>query len=179
MNNPLTWDLILAQSPRNSIIAGGAPRDYFFGHEAKDYDVFYRYQPGLPINGVQGWNYVFRDVTNRQDYENMGGLENGINRNPIGCVYDYDVQIPDQGVARIQMIGVHYPDPIDMLENFDHTLTLGYYTGFNLVYDKRLVNDARSNEVHILKTQNLARTHQRIEAFAEKIGGTWRAIEPA
>jgi len=39
-NEPELWDKILAQMPKDSVIAGGAIRDYLLGVEPKDIDVF-------------------------------------------------------------------------------------------------------------------------------------------
>lgn len=137
MNNTIqTWNKLLEAAPEGSVLMGGAIRDWHFCKEAKDYDIFYSYNPGIPQ--IKGWTYKPRphDAEIQAEY-NINGM-NGLH--PIAAVYDYEVPIgykyaltpkgainlvPDQ--VKVQLIGVQYDNPVQHFANFDHTLVLGLF----------------------------------------------------
>lgn len=128
MNSPILWERLLGDAPKGSVLMGGAVVDYIAGHEAKDYDIFYSYKPGLQPVLPEKWvlsEAQFNDpewVAQHHEQYLQGVDANG--NSPISTVYEYIVA----GLHKVQLIGVNYDNPLDHLKNFDHSLTLGWYT---------------------------------------------------
>jgi hypothetical protein len=124
INNPSTWAELLQFCPKNSILAGGAIRDWLVGQEPKDYDIFYSYFPGIPITN-NNWLYqeIVDPVAHAAEYQPVDGEPN----KKIGAVYNYEVILSGGFFVQVQMVGVHYPNPKEHCKTFDHTLTLGRF----------------------------------------------------
>lgn len=131
-NDPQLWSELLKGFPATAVLMGGAPRDFFYSVEAKDYDIFVPYQvgqPDLPAN----WEYQemnYNDpaalAVHQEDYLQQPGADNNGNL-PVGSVYNYKVKNM-WDIVDVQIIGVHYPDPVMHMKNFDHTLCLAAFS---------------------------------------------------
>lgn len=165
-NKPAIWDELLKAAPKGSVLMGGAVRDFYWGYEAKDYDIFYSYKPGLPE--IEGWKYVPKDDFPpdgpHPDYD-IAAL-NGTN--PIGCVYDYEVNYHGK-VLKVQLVGVHYANPLDHFANFDHSLTLGIYDNQGMFLHKKLVHALENKEVELLNPANSPKSMARATSVIKRI----------
>ena len=164
-NKPDLWNALLKDAPAGSVLMGGAIRDFYWGYEAKDYDIFYRYKPGVPE--IEGWKYIPREppvegIDPEYDIQALNGT------NPIGCVYDYDVSIADH-IHRVQLVGVHYTNPMDHFANFDHSLTLGIWDKQGLFLHKKLVMSFENKTVECLNHSNPQKSMARATAVIKRL----------
>lgn len=167
MNNPELWRQLLQQAPKGSVLMGGAVVDFMCGIQPKDYDIFYRYHPGMPEVSVN-WMFVEMDYNDpvqlKQHNADYQQLNNG-QPNPIGAVYNYKVPSVE-GVLDVQMIGVQYQDPKDHFQNFDHTLTLGSYSETGMfVHEKVFESLATKTITYIGKDNPKAKMRSRNRAL--------------
>lgn len=157
-NGPKLWTKLLNESGfgNKTLIMGGAIVDYAANVEPKDYDIFHQYSPGqpeLPAN----WKMTkvdFNDEGWIEEHKELyaQGLDEQGNA-PIGSVYEYLVD----GEHLVQLIGVHYDDPKKHFKNFDHTLTLGWFSAKGLFVHRKVFQsfDTRTVE-YIGKDQTAA-----------------------
>lgn len=176
-NGPKLWNKLLAESPAGSVLMGGAIIDWHLGHEAKDYDIFHTYKVGLPFNGAApiGWkltdaNFNNEDWAAQHQNEYLQGV-NENNNHIIGSVYEYLVD----GKHKVQLIGVHYPDPKTHFMNFDHSLTLGRYSKTGLFIHKKVFDTIHSRVVQYVSKNHdpeaVERSFNRAKAKTKKYSG--------
>jgi hypothetical protein len=177
-NDPQLWAELLKQVPLNCVLMGGAPRDFFYSVEAKDYDIFHPYAVGMP--DVPGnWEFVemnYNDpvqlAAHQADYLEQPGVGNN-GQLPIGSVYNYKVKNM-WDVVDVQLIGVHYPDPVMHLANFDHTLCLAAYSlDKGLYYAPPFMDSMIARTVKAINLRH--NTLERAQAAVKKIsnGNEW------
>jgi hypothetical protein len=133
-NSLQTWNELLDAAPQGAVLMGGAIRDWACNHEAKDYDIFYNYRPG--VHEAPNWEYIPRNYD--PGLFDQRAHDADYNDRAIGSVYDYDVRVSNGQSVRVQLIGVHFNDPREHFRSFDHTLTLGRYGAKGLYIDKRM-----------------------------------------
>lgn len=159
-NGPKVWNQLLAGSPEGSVIMGGAVVDYMASNyllgntQPKDFDIFHTYHPGKPdVNPI--WEYVPMNY-NDEVQADIHKLDYG-DDNKIGSVYNYEVVVPSifggHEIVRVQMIGVHYEDPKEHLQNFDHSLTLGSYSENGLFVHQKVFESFMNKEVTYIRKE--------------------------
>lgn len=159
-NGPKVWNQLLAGSPEGSVIMGGAIVDYmasqyFIGDtNPKDFDIFHTYHVGMPDVSAM-WEYVPMNYNDKVQAL-LHKMDYGEDKK-IGSVYNYNVVVPGifggNQIVRIQMIGVHYEDPKDHFQNFDHTLTLGSYSENGLFIHQKVFESLTNKEVTYLRKE--------------------------
>jgi hypothetical protein len=178
-NGPKLWKKLLSESPKGSVLMGGAVVDYAADVEPKDYDIFYKYVFGPP-NVPENWFPVVHDLGNDEgqaehafDYA-QGADEHG--NNPIGAVYNYIVD----NTYKVQLVGVLYEDPKQHFRNFDHSLTLGYFSQRGLFvhrkvfesFDKKIVEYVGKDKSPQARAKSLFRAHAKTVRY----GGDWNYL---
>lgn len=177
MNSPEIWDYLLAQSPKDSALMGGAVIDYWFGKDPKDFDIFYSYKPGQEIVIPPNWKMTDADFNDpvwiaKHDAWYLQGVDAN-NNNPISSVVEYLVD----GTYLVQLIGVGYFNPAEHLKNFDHSLTLGRYTKHGMFIHRKTLQTVDDHVIeYVSKNQNEEsknRSFIRAQNKAIRYGGHW------
>jgi hypothetical protein len=143
------WNKLLAQSPKGSILMGGAVVDSLWSKTPKDYDIFYSYKPAAALDWEvpENWKLTEADYNNpewvaQHQAEYAQGIdENG--HNPISSVLEYLVD--DEHL--VQLVGVNYDKPVKHFKNFDHSFTLGWYNKTGLFIHKEVFRAQQSHTV--------------------------------
>lgn len=175
INTPKLWNRLLEQSPKGSCLMGGAVVDYYFGMEAKDFDIFCEYNPwdGVLWTAPVNWVLTAQDFNNpewvaeHQEQYKQGIDENGAH--PIGSVNEYLVD----GAHLVQLVAVMYKDPAKHFKNFDHSFTLGKYTKAGLFIhrevfkarDTKTIRYVSKNNDLAAKFKSLVRAHKKAAKY--------------
>lgn len=169
VNEPKLWDKLLAESPKGSVLMGGAVIDYMFATHVNDYDIFYSYQPGVDLNIPANWTMTevkFNDpewIKAHEEAYLQGVDENGAN--PISTVYEYLVD----GEHKVQLIGVNYDNPLKHMRNFDHSLTLGSYTKNGMTIHRKVFESIDNHTVtYVSKNHDLHAVTRSLERAQKK-----------
>lgn len=170
-NGPKLWTKLLNEAPKGSVLMGGAVVDFNYGHEAIDYDIFHEYKVGMPIVPV---NWKFIEGNYNEEYKQ--GLKADGNH-AIGSVYNYIVD----GEHTVQLVGVHYHDPIHHFYNFDHSLTLGRFTKSGMFIHAEVFRAMQTHEVRYLSknknpeaiAKSLARARKKTTRYSGGHEGHW------
>lgn len=176
-NGPKLWAKLLDESPKGSVLMGGACIDWMLGHEAKDYDIFHTYKVGEPFNGAPpiGWKKTdvhFNDPVWAKAHQELylqGGVEG--HANPIGSVYEFMVD----GEHKVQLIGVHYENPAQHMKNFDHTLTLARWSKNGMfthrkayeTFDTHIIEYVSKDKSAEARSRSIWRAMNKIEKYGD------------
>lgn len=178
MNNEIKlWNKLLSESPKGSVLMGGAVVDCMMNKKPKDYDIFYSYKlpafvpsPNWKMTGIDFNDPVW--VAEHAAWYQQGIDADG--NNPIMSVTEYKVD--DKYL--VQLIGVKYADPREHMKNFDHSLTLGRYDHHGLFIHRKCIDaDLTKTIKYINKNKDpvaVARSFTRAARKAIKYGGDWK-----
>lgn len=145
-NSPKLWMKLLAESPKGSVLMGGAVVDYAMFKQPKDYDIWCTYNPMNPWIPPANWTLTNMDFNNPEwvkEHEEQylqGVAADGLK--PIAAVNEYLVD----NEHLVQIIAVHYANPADHFQNFDHSFTLGRFTKSGM-FIHRKVFEARDSGI--------------------------------
>jgi hypothetical protein len=146
---------------------GGAIVDSLVGAVPKDYDIFCTKRVGWNI--PQNWKYIKPEnadqIKARQaeyDIENKQGL------NPIKEVNDFDVELDDK-IIRVQLIYVDYDDARKHLKNFDHTLTLAWFSKNGVYIHRKVFESLNTKTVTLLNNKKPEKSKLRALKKIEKL----------
>ena len=179
MNGPKLWQKLLDSAPKGAIIMGGAVVDYVLDVEPKDFDIFFTDRPGALAVIPAGWQLTEQDFNNpvwrAEHHEQYLQGVDGDGNMPIVTINEYLVD-----VRLVQMIGVHYPNPRQHFRNFDHSMTLAYFSEKGLFVSRKVfesiatktITYVSTNQDPIAKAKSLARAKKK----AARYGGNWSFI---
>lgn len=173
-NGPELWDMILAQMPPGSVIAGGAVRDYLLGVEPKDIDVF---MGDVALNEAPTQDFYFieafdarvglmriDDIYERQ--EEYAALTD-IRCVSTGSLFEHRVDLVDLD---------NFQGGAALVEGFDFGLTRCWYDG--QLHDTDWARTDRENKtVTLLLNERRERALTRFARFNERMGGDWTLVE--
>lgn len=130
---------------------GGAIIDYLLGLPVNDYDIFYPYHPGQGILLDDTWVPTAADFNDpawvkEHEEQYLQGIDE-FGNHPIATVFEYLVE--DE--HKVQLIGVHYDNPLKHMKNFDHSLTLASYNSRGMFVSKKVFESTGN---HVIKYVN-------------------------
>ena len=145
-NGPELWDKLLSELPESAIIAGGCVRDFIFGGEPKDIDIWLSDADMLKVY----WE-IQPAKDDRPEYD--GGA--------ITYIWDYKVHGFD-----VQLVFVP-GNVLEFLETFDLSTSKARYR-YKLVCDPDFMKAWETKTVTILKTKNYDRSLERAKRVCVK-----------
>lgn len=170
VNSPKLWDKLLAAAPKGSALMGGAIIDYLLGIVPHDFDIFYTYKPGMqhifPGNWVQT-AVNFNDPVWIKEHAEMylQGIDEHGNP-PISSVTEY--MVDDE--HKVQMVGVHYDDPLKHFQNFDHSLTLATYNNRGMFVHKKVFQSKENHTItYVSKNKEIGAVNKSLIRAQAKI----------
>lgn len=178
MNDQKLWSSLLKQSPKDSILMGGAIVDCIAGVKPKDYDIFYPYKFPNKWDKPNNWKLTDADFNDPEWVKEHDAWyaqgEDAAGQQTIASVIEYLVD----GQHTVQLIGVWYDDAREHLKNFDHSLTLGYYSDSRGLFvhpkvfksfDDHIITYVNKNQKQEQKDRSFIRALKK----ADKYGGEW------
>jgi len=175
MNGPKFWQKLLDGSPKGAVLMGGAIVDYVVGVEPKDYDIFYTYKPGLIVPKdwqLEDVDFNDADWLAKHNEEYLQGIDQNGNK-PISSVIEYLVD-----GQRVQMVGVNYANPRKHFLNFDHSLTLAYFSDRGLFVHRKVLESTDSRTITYVSRNKdpkaRAKSLARAQKKAARYGGDWK-----
>jgi len=165
-NGPELWDKILSHFPEDTILAGGAVRDFFLGVEPKDFDLFSPYSSyKADIEGMNHIDFDDGEGTHAEEYEAMG---------EIGIVMKGEIE----GV-NVDYIGMHLDDPVAMIESFDTDINQVFFARGGRLYKKAgFIKALETKIVTVQRGDRLERTQERFDRFNLKMHGQFTLVVP-
>lgn len=185
MNGHQLWEYLLNQSPEGAVLMGGAIVDTFASIKVNDFDIFYTYIPGIKQPNWEppaNWKLTDQDFNDPEWLaEHQEKYLQGVDKNgdhPISVVSEYLVD----NLYTVQLIGVNYDNPLLHFKNFDHSLTLGYFSTKGYYLSRRVIDSCAQKTITYLSKNKdpaaKARSFERAAYKAARYGdnGEWKFI---